>query len=1112
MAKRRKTSLAADLRPFHLRAAEDAVKEIITDDDTSYLVLGASALLTHERILTIGNGLQAADGGSGGAYTISVKLGSGLTLSGTSIVLAFSGNPGTISPDDAANAGASAYAARTDHTHAITCAIAGSISPDDSAAEGVAVSFARSDHRHAISCEAPTTDLGISSTNAEGDRSAFARSNHSHAITTSSNPGAAAVILASNASGYLQLVRLGLGVAPGYALHISSTSEQARIAYDASNYASLTVSSKGALTIDTTTGGSGGNLVLTPAGNLITDPDGLSILPAAGYEVNIGAINNKYLTLHAAELWVETLVAQNTIATIGGRILVGPTTTLTRNLAAGDTGIYVKHNQMAVGDTAYLEANGQVEFIYISGSPVQQAEGDYRHTVTRNRDGSGANDWYAGDAVFNTGATNDGWIDLYSLHGVAGMRLDYIYNYDATGIGGGGVLATFSSNYADDTNWQMFADSANNGINDCVYFGKAGSQYSQINFYVAIAANYNATLVWEYWNGSAWTAFTPTLDSDLKTTGGKTIAWDTLAGWASTTVNGAAAYWIRRRISAFTSWTTLPTVYIVRTNLTSNWGPTIVGNVRTSSTFNMWSEHWALGNLIGLYDYGANTYGFAAGKYSSTTTWLSADATNGIRMMRGDTCLGQWATNGAIIIGQTGASQSNVYITSGAVQLRTDTTVNLELTTAGKIILGDDAGGVYVTIDSTGIEMYSNAIKVVDIDGATGDFIFGEVATNKSNLFWDESEGKLSFRGGLNGTVVQAYVDSDGAIYAGGGTVKLDANGIKITASDAYHDNNALLFIYDSNHIPLTIDGRYDGVTEQAFIECSRLEPQNDTHLYVRARSGAGGNAQMDLTCQYATGWTGIYIDATSSARLIRTSKDKFLIADTANAKSTQGLTINQGAYDDEILSLKSSDVAHGVTDWTETDTYGVMMKYSATAGGLHIVGLCDTGTVGLSHHGLSVAADTTKATTSIGTQAFNHSLKSGTGVSAIGANGNLVVFRNNGTTRFILDGDGDSHQDVGTAWTNFDEYDDIALLTLASAHLTRPDDPLKASFGAWLEQNRQPLQDAKLVTFNSNGHHFVNWSRMHMLEIGAVRQLADRIFRLEKVLSVAGINPSLIQ
>lgn len=43
---------------------------------------------------------------------------------------------------------------------------------------------------------------------------------HTHAITTSPNPGAAASILASNASGHLQLVRLGIGLAPTQPLEV----------------------------------------------------------------------------------------------------------------------------------------------------------------------------------------------------------------------------------------------------------------------------------------------------------------------------------------------------------------------------------------------------------------------------------------------------------------------------------------------------------------------------------------------------------------------------------------------------------------------------------------------------------------------------------------------------------------------------------------------------------------------------------------------------------------------------------------------------------------------------------------------------------------------------
>lgn len=44
---------------------------------------------------------------------------------------------------------------------------------------------------------------------------------HTHAITSSSNPGAAAAILASNASGYLRLLRIGLGMAPSFPLDVT---------------------------------------------------------------------------------------------------------------------------------------------------------------------------------------------------------------------------------------------------------------------------------------------------------------------------------------------------------------------------------------------------------------------------------------------------------------------------------------------------------------------------------------------------------------------------------------------------------------------------------------------------------------------------------------------------------------------------------------------------------------------------------------------------------------------------------------------------------------------------------------------------------------------------
>ena len=235
-------------------------------------------------------------------------------------------------------------------------------------------------------------------------------------------------------------------------------------------------------------------------------------------------------------------------------------------------------------------------------------------------------------------------------------------------------------------------------------------------------------------------------------------------------------------------------------------------------------------------------------------------------------------------------------------------------------------------------------------------------------------------------------------------------------------------------------------------------------------------------------------------------------IGDDANAKMTTGLTINQGAADNEILALKSSDVAHGMTTQTETDTYFLITKQGALTGGANLRGFTSGAGYGINVLGIVTTDDTTKSNFGYGSVDISGAKKDGTTFGLQGANANLVSIGNQGTTRFILDSDGDSHQDVGTAWTNFDEQDDIALLNMLAAHVTRKDDPLRRNFGRWLREKRKRLEELKLVTFNRGGHHFVNMSRLTMLHTGALRALgvkldaqAVRLLQLEqKVLQLS--------
>ena len=715
--------------------------------NASYLTLAAHPEISAERVLTPGDGLQGTDAGANSTYTLAVDTS---VVRTSRQVLAGNGLSG-----------------------------GGALNADVT-----------------LSLTTPGT-LTVSTSNASAG-------NHTHAITSSSNPGAAAALLSTNASGYLQLVRLGLGVTPSFPLHVLATTEQARLAYDTSNYVSLTVSS-------------GGNLTVAPTGDFIFDPTGNDILPNVNYDLNLGALNKKYLTLHAAELWVETLVAQDTIATIGGRVIVAPTTTLIADLTSGATTFDVKHNQMQNGDRVLLQANGLVEWMAVASSATAIA-GGYRYTITRNLDGSGANDWNAGDAVVNTGQTGSGFIDLYSLEGVTAPPLDYVYNFNTTG-------SVYSANYAQSSQFTLFGDSANTSTNDAMYFGRIGGTWANLYYNIGTAAVYTATLTWEFWNGGAWTSFSPTT-TDFKITGARSTTWtaSALTSWAATSVNGQTAFWVRVRISAFTSWATQPTQVGRRVSSQKlQWGPTVAGMVRNSSTFNDIIEHWAIGNLNGLYGYGADTYGVAVGKYSTATSYLTADATNGLRIMRGAVALGQWEVDGDFKIGtDLSAPASTNLIVFNVAQ-----TYNSESVDVGDLLLGDNTA-------------------------------------SKANLFWDKSAGRLNFRGG---TTTQIYVDTTGNLVAGNST--LNTNGLSITLSTAYDDVRAVRFL-DGATVIGGVRGLVNGSDRAVALAAEKFASYNSmVEVYANCESSQTARAYLSAVYDN-TYYAGVLLTADSAGNRIQ--------------------------------------------------------------------------------------------------------------------------------------------------------------------------------------------------------------------------------------------------
>jgi len=321
------------------------------------------------------------------------------------------------------------------------------------------------------------------------------------------------------------------------------------------------------------------------------------------------------------------------------------------------------------------------------------AGGTYLYTVTRNLDGSGANDWYAGDAIFNTGQAGSGFIDLYSLRGVK------------------------SANQA---------------------------------------------------------------------------------------------------------------------------GPAIALNVRNSTSYNDWTEHAALGNLKGLYDYGTDVYGVAVGRYAPDKSWIGADASNGVRIMQGSVAKGRWFNDGTITIGEQAASQANVRITTNRLALRVNTAEYIVLdSTVPSVRVNDPGGGSFVQLSGGDIQLWGNGTQRIGLKAngdivqgtnvaiaagtlllvkgaagaageagetlAAGDILIGRNGVNQANMRYSQALGQLQFRGG---TFVQAYVDTDGSIVAGGGDLRLSAAGMTLTQGNT--DTKRIRWLNGANTIA-SITGQVAG-------------------------------------------------------------------------------------------------------------------------------------------------------------------------------------------------------------------------------------------------------------------------------------------------------------
>ncbi|HEX7833252.1 MAG TPA: hypothetical protein VF787_26585 [Thermoanaerobaculia bacterium] len=222
-------------------------------------------------------------------------------------------------------------------------------------------------------------------------------------------------------------------------------------------------------------------------------------------------------------------------------------------------------------------------------------------------------------------------------------------------------------------------------------------------------------------------------------------------------------------------------------------GPTIVGNVRVSGTFNDWSPRWAIGNLNGLFGYGTDTFGAAFGVPSAA--WLKVDPVNGIRIGHNATtkiaidAAGNASFSGAI----TAASGTIGGWTIGATLLSSG---NLKLESSGTAYIGVASGtpsyGAVATkfyADASGKWSLSNKVLW---DGSDISIESGNVTINPSGGVTIKENGGLA-SGALNfansgGAVVSSIAGSSGNILFSVSGGSIDLGGTAATFNSVYID------------------------------------------------------------------------------------------------------------------------------------------------------------------------------------------------------------------------------------------------------------------------------------------------------------------------------------
>jgi len=434
---------------------------------------------------------------------------------------------------------------------------------------------------------------------------------------------------------------------------------------------------------------------------------------------------------------------------------------------------------------------------------------------------------------------------------------------------------------------------------------------------------------------------------------------------------------------------------------------------------------------------------------------------------------------------------------------------------------GDSQGVPLIVADNiaantiTANEIAANTITAAEI--AAGTITATEITGNTLSAIYADM-----------GMLTAGSITGAAASFGDNQEVKTNASGIQIELSTGYVDNRSYQFLDSSDVLIGQVRGSKAapgvGADQGVQLWCSSATGY-DCYASVRADSSqvVGDFARAGLVAVFGAESSQVYahIASTDAGDQYAVATDHFRIGKglrvgsiagntqdnnirseetiTIGASSsggiTIGLTIDLATNTDNILEFKSKgSVAHGMTTLAETDTFGYVSKAAAADGGMSIVGARDTGTQALLLSGAAPTDDTTHSTAGTGYIELRGYKKNGTGTQDAAVDANLVVVRNRTTTHAIFDADGDLHLNAGISASSYDAYDDAIMVRTLRASLMPEGNPIREEFSNLIEEFKPIFDKSGLVTYNSDGQHFIAMKKWTMLLADTTWQLAQKL------------------